>query len=504
MSSKPGQVAAITVDYSSLYRLTDRLYRAGSRDDVFTAALDAITEGLGCERASILLFDETGVMRFVAWRGLSDSYRQELEGHSPWQLGEKGPQAIFVTDIADTDQPQWIKARIQAESIRGLAFIPLCAQDEVIGKFMTYYREPHAFDHGEIELATAISRQVGFTLERQRAEQARRVAEEELRASEGQFRAMAEQAPVMIWTSDEHGRCVHLNSLLREFWGVREEDVSNFDWSTTIHPEDVDRIGQAMGVAVSNRASVCISGRYRNAAGEYRMLLTEARPQFSTVGFFKGMIGVNVDITERHHAEAQRELLIAELNHRVKNTLAVVQGISHQTFRGVGPLNEEKAAFEGRLMALSSAHNLLTETSWKSASLHEVCTEALQLRDPQRQRIKLSGPRVMLTPRAVLSLSLALHELLTNAIKYGALSNLEGVIEVKWIRTGEDQPVMVLSWVEIGGPLVSKPDRQGFGSRLLQNALTKELEATATIEFRPEGLEYRIEAPLSVLEEALP
>ena len=257
-----------------------------------------------------------------------------------------------------------------------------------------------------------------------------------------------------------------------------------------------------MATAVSGRSNVCISGRYRSATGEYRILLTEARPQFSTLGVFKGMIGINVDITERHHAEAQRELLIAELNHRVKNTLAVVQGISHQTFRGVRRLEDEKASFEGRLMALSSAHNLLTETSWKSASLHEVCSEALQLRDPQRQRITISGPRVMLTPKAVVSLSLALHELLTNAIKYGALSNLNGTVEVTWTRTREDPPVLILSWVESGGPSVSKPDRQGFGSRLLQKALAQELQATTTIEFRPAGLEYRIAAPLSFLEEA--
>jgi PAS domain S-box-containing protein len=298
MNEAPGNLYAI-IDHSSLYRLTDRLYRARSLDNVFDAALDAITQGLGCQRASILLFDETEVMRFVAWRGLSDGYRQELEGHSPWMPGEKGAQAIFVTDIADTDEPDWVKARIEGEGIRGLAFIPLCAQDEVIGKFMTYYPDAHEFGEREIELAIAISRQVGFSLERHRAERARRAAEEDLRASETQFRAMVEHAPVMIWTSDKNGKCVHLNDLLREFWGVSAEDVAGFDWTTTIHPEDVEHVGESMASAIRNRSNVSVGGRYRNSAGEYRMLTTDALPRFSADGKFKGMIGVNLDVTER-------------------------------------------------------------------------------------------------------------------------------------------------------------------------------------------------------------
>ena len=493
----------VLIDHSALYRLTDRLYRSRQLDDVFDAALDAITQGLGCQRASILLFDDAGVMRFVAWRGLSDSYRQELEGHSPWKPGERDPQAIFVRDIADTAEPDWIKDKIRAEGIRGLAFIPLCAQDEVIGKFMTYYPDIHDFGEREIELATAISRQVGFSLERHRAEQARQSAEEELRASEGRFRTMAEHAPVMIWTSDNVGKCVQLNALLREFWGVRQEDVATFDWTTTMHPDDVAPVGSAMAAAIRDRSNVSVSGRYRNAAGEYRLLMTDARPHFSAKGHFKGMIGVNVDITEREHADAQRELLIAELNHRVKNTLAVVQGISHQTFRGERSLEAERATFEGRLLALSAAHNLLTESSWKSAPLDEVCNGALQLRGSHGQRIRTSGPRVMLRPRAVLSLSLALHELLTNAIKYGALSNLVGSVDLNWTRTTDDQPAMLLSWSETGGPEVRRPQRTGFGSRLVQRVLAQELDASATMEFLPGGLQCQIKAPLSVLEEAL-
>src|SRR5581483_8617543 len=130
-------------------------------------------ETLGCRRASILLFDDAGVMRFVAWRGLSDHYRAALEGHSPWKLGDRSPDPIFVEDIDETDESARVKRVIKQESINALAFIPLVANGGVIGKFMTYHEAPRHFSAGEKELAVTIARQVGFSLERAHAEQAR-------------------------------------------------------------------------------------------------------------------------------------------------------------------------------------------------------------------------------------------------------------------------------------------------------------------------------------------
>lgn len=147
-----------------------------------------------------------------------------------------------------------------------------------------------------------IARQVGFALERVEAEAA-------LRDGEERFRLMSEHAPVMIWMSDENGACLHLNRMLREFWGVADERVGEFDWRTTMHPDDADRIGREIRDAILARTSVAIVGRYRNTAGEFRVLQTNARPRFSPAGEFFGMIGVNVDVTERERADhAVREM----------------------------------------------------------------------------------------------------------------------------------------------------------------------------------------------------
>ena len=479
----------------TLYELTDALYRSKTLSDVFDAGLAGITRVLG-DRASILLFDADGAMQFVAWRGLSDSYRRRLAGHTPWHPGQHDPDPIFVADIRDSGEPDRIKDQILAEGIFGLAFIPLLVGGNVVGKFMTYYREPHAFDDDERRLALTIARQIGFSIDRFRSEEARRATELELRETEERFRLMSEEAPVMIWMSDGAGRCLHLNAMLRAFWGVAPEDVASFDWRTSMHPADRDRITAEMVAATAGRRAVSIEGRYRDAEGTYRMLRTNARPRFSAGGAFLGMIGVNIDITERKRSEAQRELLLAELNHRVKNTLAVVQGIAHQTFGKDAAKPEAQAAFEGRLLALSNAHSLLISSNWENTDLERLTTDTFSAQAVDRDRYRISGPVLRLPARQSLSLSLALHELCTNAVKYGALSNDTGRVEVAWRLDPADHGTIAFSWREIDGPPVSPPSRQGFGSRLITRVLAEDLNGEASMNFEPSGLVYTIVAPL--------
>jgi PAS domain S-box-containing protein len=157
-----------------LYRLTDRLYRAETPNDVYEAALDAITRALGCTRASVVLLDDTGIMRFAAWRGLSEAYRRAVEGHSPWPRDVKDPQPVCIHDVHSTDFPESLKDTIKAEQIGALAFFPLVVNNVLIGKFMAYYDARHVFSDAELALALTIARQLGFSLQRRKAEEALR------------------------------------------------------------------------------------------------------------------------------------------------------------------------------------------------------------------------------------------------------------------------------------------------------------------------------------------
>lgn len=480
----------------ALYDFTDAIYRARSADEIYAAALDAITKTLGCDRASILLFDPAGVMTFVAWRGLSDRYRRVLAGHTPWRPDDIDPEPIFVTDIRETDEPEWIKQEIMAEGIVGLGFIPLTLEGRVMGKFMTYYRQRQAFEPHLTTLSVTIARQLGFSIGRVRAEASREAALVDLRLSERRFRLMSEQAPVMIWMSDPNGHCQHLNRMAREFWGVKESDIESFDWSSTIHPDDVAAVGSQMGQAVTAHEPVVLRGRYANVAGEWRTLQTEARPRFAGDGSFLGMIGVNVDVTEQESLARQRELMLGELNHRVKNTLAVVQAIAHQTFRSATK-DPQVAAFNGRLGVLAKAHNMLSRVQWECTPLDQLTLEVLSGHPVTKNRVIAEGPAAMLQPKQALALALALHELLTNALKYGALSVEGGTVSLKWQSATPKRLEIV--WRETGGPEVRAPSRRGFGTMMIERALAADLDGTADIDFHPEGLVCRIDASFAAM-----
>jgi len=197
------------------------------------------------------------------------------------------------------------------------------------------------------------------------------------------------------------------------------------------------------------------------------------------------------DVTDRVLAERQQKLLVDELNHRVKNTLATVQAIAAQTLRTTSDIETFREAFESRLMALSATHDLLTATSWRSARLRDVL--GVEFRPYGAARYHMAGPDVALAPAEALALGLLFHELATNAAKYGALSCAAGRVDISWQAEGG---VLDLVWRESGGPVVTPPTRRGFGSRLIERSLQGALRGKASLEFAPEGLVCRILLPL--------
>ena len=186
--------------------------------------------------------------------------------------------------------------------------------------------------------------------------------------------------------------------------------------------------------------------------------------------------------------EMLHDLLIEELNHRVKNTLALMQAIAVQTFRSAS--REERAKFEGRLGALAEAHNLLSQEKWAGSELKDVIARAVQPFLPNApERIRMNGPAVPLSPRLAVVLSMIVHEIATNAAKYGALSNETGRVTLEWeVIADTPKPRLRLIWTEIGGPPVTEPVRRGFGSRLIERSARDQLGGEATVDFLPRGV----------------
>ena len=202
------------------------------------------------------------------------------------------------------------------------------------------------------------------------------------------------------------------------------------------------------------------------------------------------------DITERKRAQDQQRLLLREMKHRVKNALTTVQVIAAQTFRGAS--RDERREFDGRLSALANAHDLLTAENWQGAPLRDVVEKALQpFQEKQRERVLIEGAEeIWINAEKSLLLTMALHELATNAVKYGALSNGSGQVRVAWeLRKDEEPRRLKLRWQESGGPVVKPPERKGFGSLLLDRALKYELGITR-FDFDPRGLTWEMDIAL--------
>lgn len=238
--------------------------------------------------------------------------------------------------------------------------------------------------------------------------------------------------------------------------------------------------------------------RRQNGSLEERLLDFVFQPIRDDSGEVSHIFIQGSDVTERLRAEEHQRLLINELNHRVKNTLSSVQSIVSQTLRITTDSKEATRAITSRIMALSAAHNVLTRENWASARLRMVVDAAIApFIGAEGGTIRVSGPDMQVGPHAAISLALALHELGTNAVKYGALSVGEGRVDLSWQR--EADGAFTLDWIESGGPAVAPAAREGFGSRLILQVLPQQLNGTAEIELRPEGAAFHLHTSVAAL-----
>ncbi|MGZ3409960.1 MAG: HWE histidine kinase domain-containing protein [Xanthobacteraceae bacterium] len=333
----------------------------------------------------------------------------------------------------------------------------------------------------------------------------RRDMARELEAQKAQLQAVVETIPAAVWfTFDTAGKQLfrnrHASQLLR-FADTTEVSraggpVDHF----RVFQNDRETAASALPMARALRGET-IAGEeleVRFTDGSAISLLAQANPMRNSAGDVIGAVSACIDITDRKRIEDHRVLLLNELNHRVKNTLATVQSIAAQSFRGAAAEPTARKLFESRLMALSRAHNVLTRENWEGAYLGEIVAESLSpYQGGDRGRFELNGPPVWFSSKMALAISMALHELATNASKYGALSTEFGRVVVEWNIDKSVSPAQLkIIWSERDGPSVAAPARKGFGSRLIERGLAQELGGQARIDYLPTGIVCEITAPL--------
>jgi PAS domain S-box-containing protein len=323
-----------------------------------------------------------------------------------------------------------------------------------------------------------------------------------LEAAEARYRAVFNQAAMGVARVALDGHFLEVNDRFCAITGFGRDELDTLAPRQITHPDDLAaNLAQTAALVAGEIDQYSIETRSQTKSGELvwvNLTVSLVRGQADEPAYFVSIIE---DIEARKQAEAgqlryqnQLRLMINELNHRVKNTLATVQSMAAQTLRTERDPGAAYEKFEARLLGLSEVHDLLTRERWHGAGLQEVAERALSPFDGAASgQVTIGGPPVRLQPGAALTMALVFHELATNAVKYGALSVDDGHVDLSWTFDEADDRVQ-LTWAESGGPPVKPPARRGFGSRLIEQGLRGELRGSAMMSYRPSGFTCTMQA----------
>lgn len=362
----------------------------------------------------------------------------------------------------------------------------------------------------EGQLSFFFASQFDVTLERERlsrlererldleTEVARRDAE--LIASEERLRFALKAGQMGSWSFDiQSERLIASDGCKENFGRPLNEPFSYQDLMAAVHPEDRGRRDMAVQQAIADGALLDVEYRLFTPIGEERWVQIRGQANYRADGTPLAMIGVSQDITSRKRAEEHRTLLANELSHRVKNSLAMIQAVIAQTMRRAVSLDEANKTLQSRVLAMAAANDVLVDQNWEGASLRDLLQKTLApFGIDDGAQFQVAGPDVQLTPKVSTALALGIHEMATNAAKYGALSQESGRVGIAWdvdIDGGKRRLRMV--WTEMDGPRISPPDRTGFGTKLLERVLAQEIGGRADIEYPPSGAVLSIDLPIS-------
>ena len=357
--------------------------------------------------------------------------------------------------------------------------------------------KPIGFLESEFERATAIrtAENVVSIGEPTRAHGA-------LRERDRRFRELLDSLPAAVYTTDAAGRITYYNEAAAELWGHRPV-LGTSEWCGSwklFWPDGTPLRHDECPMAVALKEDRIVRGMEaacERPDGTRVSFIPYPTPLHDESGQLVGAVNMLVDITERKRTEEQQTLLVRELHHRVKNTLATVQAIMGSTARSSDTIEDFKNALIGRIGSLAKTHLLLTDEGNTTTFADILHSELDAFDDGSEARIRLNGPGVDVPSRLAVSLGMAVHELTTNAAKYGALSVYGGKVDVTWtVVIDAKRHSLNIEWVESGGPPVEKPKRQGFGSRLLEYVLPGQIQAKINIDYRPEGLRVHCVVPI--------
>jgi PAS domain S-box-containing protein len=404
----------------------------------------------------------------------------------------------------------WTAAEMLGQSIRRL--LPPDRQDEEdrildrirvgerVGQFFTkrVHKDGHLIDvsitvspvrdsTGAIVGASKIARDAGPMLESQRR----------IRESEERFRTLAETISQFVWVANADGRVVWYNQRFYDFTGLTEADISKSLKDRVLHPEEADRVLASFRRAIASGESWEDLFRLRGRKGNYCWYLSRAKPLRGEDGKISWWFGTNTDVTDQREKEEQIRLLMMEVNHRSKNLLSTVQALARRS------ASEDRsfiARFEDRIRSLAVNQDILVQRAWREVPVAELVERQLAFLSGAPGEVRMEGADCALVPRAAEVIGMAIHELATNSLKYGALSVEGGHVRIDWQCLPDG---FVIAWSESGGPPVCQPDHTGFGTTLIRDVPRHNLDAKVELDYRKEGVRWSMTCGGSALARGL-
>lgn len=361
---------------------------------------------------------------------------------------------------------------------------------------LDYKPRPQGVTPAQAETLRGLARAVMAHLELRRAN--KKLAERERRVREiaDRHRLAARATNDAIWDWEISSGQVLWNQAIERQFGHPVRKTSAQWWKDRIHDEDRERVVESIESVIGGTGTHWISDyRFKRADGSYAFVFDRAYVLRDGSGQPLRIIGAMLDISERKLAEERQNLLMRELHHRVKNSLANVQAIAGATLRSANSFDDFRYSFADRLISLGKSHTLLTDNAWEGASLEDLVRLELDL-FAGKDRVKITGPDIHLPTDMAVAFAMAMHELASNAARFGALSREDGVVEVSWNLIPDGLHAVRFVWRERNGPHVKQPERSGFGMTFLRRALPFQINGSVEIDFLDGGARVVIEAGL--------
>lgn len=371
-----------------------------------------------------------------------------------------------------------ILARIgKGERVKSFETLRLHKNGSLIHVSLTV--SPVLDDEGRVVGASKIARDVS---ERHAAEQA-------LADANARLHMLADNISQLAWIAAPDGNLIWYNKRWYDYTGTTFDDVRGWDWSRVHHPDHRNRVARKFSADIAAGREWEDTFPLRRSDGEYRWFLSRAKPIRDAQGRIVNWFGTNTDVTDLLAKEEQIRILLMEVNHRSKNMLSVVQALARRS-GGNDPAFLQR--FEQRLASLSANQDLLVRRGWATIPMRELAEAQLAiLGTTGRSQVDAHGTPIELSPRTAEIIGMALHELATNALKYGALSGPGGRVALAWAETPAGR--FSVSWQESGGPPVTRPQASGFGTTLIHHIPARSLSADVALDFRPDGLCWALE-----------